>query len=467
MQLPIVCAAPVVATHSAVFQDLFENRCQFDHFQNYLTGLMVLSNKSLANMARCILESSDKTNISRFFSEAPWLAEEVNDRRVSYLLEQTQGHRSLRNKSALVLDDTLCEHVGSFFEFVDRHYDHCGGAYPLAHNPVTSHFVSGGVRFPVDMRLYRRYEDVTRWEEFARKHFPDCEIPTKKKERKALHKRIDPVLLQDPEFRALHEQFVTKIRLAIELVRKAEERGVPFTTVLFDSWYLSEELVKVLEELEKDWVSLLKKNRNLEAGSFTLRDEAGEPVAIEGDHINVEAFVALIPKSAYQKVTIRDQSYWCFSLVVRIGGLGKVRIVISFEADQLSGTYAVLVTNRVDWSTKQIIATYLERWPIETFYQDSKGHLGMDGYRMRSAEAIGKHWCLVFVAYSFLHLDCLIGSLKRGTAPAKTIGEACRQQAQALIQKLILYAHDSLLKGQSIQDVFASLFGRQGMPIMT
>jgi hypothetical protein len=33
--------------------------------------------------------------------------------------------------------------------------------------------------------------------------------------------------------------------------------------------------------------------------------------------------------------------------------------------------------------------------------------LGFNAYRMRSAEAIGKHWCLVFVAYSLLHLTCL------------------------------------------------------------
>ncbi|MHB8750857.1 MAG: hypothetical protein ACYDBJ_16910, partial [Aggregatilineales bacterium] len=31
----------------------------------------------------------------------------------------------------------------------------------LAHNPVTSHYVSGVVRFPLDWRLYRRYEEVT------------------------------------------------------------------------------------------------------------------------------------------------------------------------------------------------------------------------------------------------------------------------------------------------------------------
>ena len=72
MELPIVAPAPVVTDHAAVFRDLFENQCQFRHFQHYLTGLIVLPNKSLANIARCILESADKTNLSRFLSEAPW-----------------------------------------------------------------------------------------------------------------------------------------------------------------------------------------------------------------------------------------------------------------------------------------------------------------------------------------------------------------------------------------------------------
>ncbi len=48
---------------------------------------------------------------------------------------------------------------------------------------------------------------------------------------------------------------------------------------------------------------------------------------------------------------------------------------------------------------------------METFYQDGKGHLGLDTYRMRSAEAIGKHWCLVFVAYSLLGFDHRVGHL--------------------------------------------------------
>jgi hypothetical protein len=83
---------------------------------------------------------------------------------------------------------------------------------------------------------------------------------------------------------------------------------------------------------------------------------------------------------------------------------------------------------------------------------------------MRTATASKKHWCLVFVAYSFLHLQCLTASPRKGrllTHPIKTIGEACRQQGQALIEKLIIYAHELLQRGQSAAAVFAEIFAKQ------
>src|SRR5213596_3764088 len=145
MQLPIVAPAPLVTAHADVFRDLFENRCQFQHFQNYLTGLIVLDNKSLTNITRCVLESADKTNLSRFFSEAPWFQEQVNTRRVRYLLQQTKAVRRTKTQSALIVDDTLCEHVGSLFVYGDRHYHDGEDTSPLSHNPVTSHYISGPV----------------------------------------------------------------------------------------------------------------------------------------------------------------------------------------------------------------------------------------------------------------------------------------------------------------------------------
>jgi len=321
--------------------------------------------------------------------------------------------------------------------------------------------VSGPVRFPVDLRLYRRYEEVTQWEAFVQKHFPNREIPKKKKERAQLHKEVDPVLLQDPAFQALHQQFQTKIELAIELLKAAIAHKLPFSVVLFDSWYLAEDFVAVLRRRKKDWISILKKNRNLETNSFVLKDAAGKRILLDGPHIQVEDLVPLIPASAYHPVTVGDTTYWTFTLAVRLPALGKVRLVISFEKADLTGTYAVLITNRVDWTAQRIIATYLLRWPIETFYQDGKEHLGLDEYRMRNAEAIQKHWCLVFVAYSLLHLDCLPPSLNKSRLPVKTIGEACRQQAQALIEALILQTHERLQQGQNAKGVFAHLFAKQ------
>jgi hypothetical protein len=367
--------------------------------------------------------------------------------------QQTKPHRRRRRESLLAIDDTLCEHVGSLFDYVDHHYNHSDGTYPLAHNPVTSFYVSGSVRFPVGLRLYRRYEELTQWEAAVAKHFPELKIPTERKARNCLHQQVASVLLQDPEFRARHEQFQTKIALAIELVEEAVRSKVPFGVVVFDAWYLAEDLVQVLARRRKDWISLLKTNRRLETASFHLRDAHGWTLKLPGPHMAVEALVPLIPANAYRPITVGEHTYWCFTL--------RVRIVVSFEHESLTGRHVVLVTNRVDWNAAKIISLYSQRWPTDTVYQDGQGHLGFNEYRMRSAEAIGKHWCLVFVAYSLVHLTCLPAVPDRTRGLIQTIGDACRQQGRVLLQRLLVFVHDQLSQGASIDRVFAQVFAKQ------
>jgi SRSO17 transposase len=471
MQLPIISPAPIVTEHSEVFRHFFCDERQFRHFQNYLTGLIVLENKSLANISRCTLDSADKTNLSRFMSDAPWSQVEVNDARIEYMFCQTIGQRLPSSESFLIIDDTLCPHIGSMFEFVDRHYNHCNRTYPLAHNLVTSQYLSGPVRFPVNFEIYRRYEEFTHWESYVAKYFPEQELPKPGNARKQLHKRVEPTLLQDPDFFQLHQQFCSKIDIAMILVEAAIERGVPFSTLLIDSWYLSGDLAEHLKSKNKDWISLLKSNRNLEAYSIRLKDETGKRIKFDQPHIKVEALLPLIPKTAFRPVQAGKHTYWCFTLSVRIPKLGKVRIVISFETAELMGTYAVLITNRRDWSAKKILSKYLLRWPIETFYRDGKQHLGLDKYQMRTVEAIQSHWCFVFVAYSILHLACLPpppkkGQRNRSAMPIKTIGQVCRQQGQEVVKKLILFAHKRLKDGNTAAEVFSQLFEKQNKEVL-
>jgi len=418
-------------------------------------------------MSRCIMDSSDKTNISRFLTDAKWSAAELNEHRLKFMLAETVKQRRKAKDSVLPIDDTMCEHVGGLFEYVDRHYNHTDHTYPLAHNLVTAHYVSGAVRFPIDCRLYRRYEEFTQWEMFVKKHFPEVEIPKKKKERNKFRKRVEPQLLLDPDFVALHQAFETKIALACQLVEYALEHELPFETVLFDSWYLAPDLLAVLKAHNKNWISILKTNRNLVTATVNLKDADGQPVQFEKSTIQVRELVPLIPKSAFKPLELEGKTYYCFTKNLSLTSLGKVRLVICFESPDCEGNYVVLVTNCLSWNAKKIIASYLLRWPIETFYQDCKQLLGLDEYRMRSADAIGKHWALLFVAYSFLSLDCLPNSSgkSRILAPNSSIGQAIRRQQKATIESLILFAHQLLQAGKQTSEVFDLLFAKQYLSI--
>jgi hypothetical protein len=176
---------------------------------------------------------------------------------------------------------------------------------------------------------------------------------------------VAPVLLEAPDFQTLHQQFRTKIDLGITLLEAAIEHKVPFRVLVFASWYLADELVAMARSRHKDWSSLLKKNRNLETNSFVLQDAAGKPLQLEGPPIAVEALGPLIPSTAYRAVTGGDKTSGTFPLAVRLPGLGKVRLVLRFANAELTGTAAMLVTNRVDWSAQWIITLSLQRWPME------------------------------------------------------------------------------------------------------
>ena len=65
------------------------------------------------------------------------------------------------------------------------------------------------------------------------------------------------------------------------------------------------------------------------------------------------------------------------------------------------------------------------------------------------------------VAYLLLHLMCLPAVPARTWGLIQTIGDACRQQARALLQKLLVFVHRQLSQGTPMDQVFAQLFVKQ------
>jgi hypothetical protein len=273
--VPMVAPALGITDHAAVFRDLCDHQRQFRHFQPSLTGLIVLPNQRRANIARRILDSVDNTTLSRLLAEAPWREDAVNRRRIRFMRQQTKPHRRGRRASLVVLEATLCGHVGSLLDDVNRHSNPSDGTYPLAHTPVTSLSGSGLVRFPLGRRLSRRDAAVIPGEAWVAHHCPALQIPTDPLARHRVHPQVDPVLLQAPEFRARQERCRTKIPLATDLVEEAIRQNGPCGVVVFDARSLAEEVVRGLARRRKDGSSRRNKNRRLDTASFHRRDANG------------------------------------------------------------------------------------------------------------------------------------------------------------------------------------------------
>ena len=68
MIVPVLHHAPVVRSYARNFKAVFANQPEYEQCKNYLTGLFVVERKNFAQMAACLVNGTDATNISRFMS---------------------------------------------------------------------------------------------------------------------------------------------------------------------------------------------------------------------------------------------------------------------------------------------------------------------------------------------------------------------------------------------------------------
>jgi hypothetical protein len=182
---------------------------------------------------------------------------------------------------------------------------------------------------------------------------------------------------------------------------------------------------------------------------------------VPSPHLAAEELVPLIPATAYRPINVSADTSWGLTRTVRIPGVGQVRLVVSCEHASVTGRSVLLVTHRLDWSAAKMISLSSQRWPTATFDQDSKGYLGCNEYRMRRAAAIGTHGCLVVVASALWPLTCLPAGPERTKGLIHTLGDACRQQGRAVLQRRLRFVHDPWSHGTTVAQVFTQFFAKQ------
>ena len=123
-------------------------------------------------------------------------------------------------------------------------WDHAEQQYAWAHDVVTSYYVNRSDQFPVDFRLWYQFQ-------------PKKELAKLCQASQELNGQSNVVpyrqhLTDLLAFHAREQLYRTKTCLAAELVQGAAQLSIPFRVVLFDSWFLHNELIDPIEALGKD-----------------------------------------------------------------------------------------------------------------------------------------------------------------------------------------------------------------------
>lgn len=388
--LPVVEFPQMVRDYAPYFQELFNSR-QFKHFREYLTGLITCENITITGMNERFLDRNDQSALNKFLTTAKWDEVELNKLRLE-LLQQFHETR-WSEKGVICIDDVIVHKTGVHIYGVSKLYDHSEGKFVNGQQLVTTHYVDRKTQYPIEYRQYHRKDT--------------------------------------PE--AMEKGFRTKIELAMELVDDAEARGIPAEVYLADNWFLCKDLTSKIKSYKKHWIFAVKSNRIIN---------------VENRNISISDYAKQLPPEAYKIIEIEDKKYRVFSKVVKLSEIGKVRIVISYDLEKPEADPFFLATDCLTWEAKKILNTYGMRWGVETFYRDSKQHLGLEDCQLRNERGIKRHWYLVFLAYTLLRLDVARSRFSRWvSSDFRTIGAKCRDACKGLVQSLVMWCIKMLSSG--------------------
>jgi DDE superfamily endonuclease len=412
--MPAIVQIPdLVERLSLEFDEFFHCDPQRKHFREYLTGLMIASNKTVSGINSEFAETTDQSCLNRFLTTVNWNIEEINLRRLE-LMQRDEATR-YHDDGVIAIDNVLIDHDGKLIEDVGYFWDHAEDRAKIAHDYVFADYVcQSDKHYPLNFYRFRKRSQCD-W---------------------------------------TGEEFQDHNELVRQLVDWVCEHEIPgdFT---FDSFFTSAANLNYIHSKQdrfgrpRGYVADLKINRKIH---------------YRGKEWRVDEFAASIDREARKAIRRGDERQWYFTCTIRIPNVNhKVRVLIIWQNRRDKTPRKVLVTNRVNWEVKRTLRCYRHRWTgTETFHRDGKQHLGMGDCQLRSGQGQTRHMYLVMLAYSLLMLEMKPSRAKKHETSTMsrltTIGEACRALTNSALRATIEWALRKVIeKKEPVRHVIAQL----------
>jgi DDE superfamily endonuclease len=383
-RLPCPPAPGPLEGYAAQFDALFGSLAQRRGFRACLQGLLLPRdrNKTLTALAGTepVIGAQHRAvqGLQWFVSEAPWDADQVNQRRVQLLLDDpaTAPH----DQGVLVLDDSGDRKAGNKTAHVARQYLGSLGKTDNGIVAVSSLWADERVYWPINVVPYT----------------PASRLPKGKR---------------DPAFR-------TKPQLAADLVIAAQKAGIGFRAVVADCFYGDNiGFCEALGAAKVAYVLAVKPRK----GVWAPADEVHTPRAAAA----ALAWTSPAEPGDWTPIQRRfrdghTETWWAADARLPAAGWGpdrRIRLVVATTdpATLPKPTTWYLITNlsRPQRQRASVAATSapadlaavvrlysLRNW-VEQSYKQVKHELGWADFQVRSDRAIRRHWQLVCSAFSF------------------------------------------------------------------
>src|SRR6266852_2142393 len=363
------------------FDDLFEKSNQREGFRRYLEGLLLPTERHKTLTGLVNTEPGVGAQLARaqklqwFLSESTWDERKVQAERLSLLREDPATAPT--SDGVLVIDETGDRKDGHHTAHVGRQYLANLGKIDNGVVSVTSLWADEGVYYPVDFEPYTPAH-----------HFEKGK--------------------KDPQFR-------TKLKIAVELVRRAVHANIRFRAVVADSFYGEDRGVKQgLRALGVGYVLALKPSHAWwhPEGAIGPFQEAAQAARWQSAE----------RPGRWVKVTrtFRDgssQDWWALEVVTGLNAPNKQERVVIATADPVTlpdlttfylatnlpapGSQRAADSELAAASLEEVVRLYGLRMWVEQSYKHVKHALGWSQYQVRSDTAIRRHWQLVWCAFSF------------------------------------------------------------------
>jgi len=436
--LPISDIPACVQKFTGHFKKVFNHPAQRQHFSEYLTGLVSSGNRTIAGIHQRLMSDTDYDTLHHFMTESPWSAEKLRANRLEWIKSQIPNTKE--SPTVIAIDSTFGHHTGKKIYGVYWYWDYAKRQFCLAQRVVVSCLVTPSKLVPLGYHIYHRgfladqklyLEAVQPAEDAAPEELESFNDLVKKYEENCTEHK-------------------TQLELAADLVDECEQLGFKKDAYVLDGAFLDKELMGRIDAYGQAWITRLAKSRLVQVAT--------------GGFVTVEEFAATLSKEDFKRTVVMTRHgeprvYWCFGKNMMLKHWKKLRIVISYNNENLEGEPYFIISNKTNWvQAQKILQNYTMRDPIEHLFRDQKQELGFEDNQQRSATSVLKHWELTFAAHSFLELGFDVTYPEGMPVPVlETIGQKCRFFEMELLQSLISHIQALVLAKQGTEEVLTAL----------